>query len=601
MDPAALVADTPRAQAAALREGRVTAVDLAAAAVAASRALDAEVNAFLAIDADGAHAAAQEADRRRAAGEDGPLLGVPIALKDDLDAAGHVTSWGTRSRRTPAGADGSIVAALRRAGAVPIGRTTLPELALYGFTESAFSGITRNPLDPTRTSGGSSGGSAAAVAGGAVGIATASDGAGSIRIPAACCGLVGIKPGAGRTPGGGWNGLSVQGCLTRRVADSALYLDLVGDFPSPLATAAEQDPPPLRIGVDLASPVTPALPLDPDLEAAARRSAELLAGLGHEVRDVRVRYGAAPAGFVARMLHGLATAAADVDDPALLETRTADVARIGRLVPDAAIGPARRQGETWGRRVLADLGRRRAAHASGARTGGARRALGGPPGPADDAGAGPALRPHPGLEPHRPARGGRPGRRVGRRAAADRADRRGTGTRRAAGVGGGTARARGAPDGARVSSPSRRVVPARSVERGRRPTPATPHSAPGFSPPPRGDAGGPSRAATRRAPSATRRAMTSPDVLRPVLDAFRTDALTAGRRPDPAQLGGARAGGGRGPRRRPAGRGPPRRRDDPSPSSTAPMVPPGSCWGVWAAESSSDKLIAEPRRATGGG
>ncbi|GAA4749690.1 amidase family protein [Actinomycetospora chibensis] len=355
MDPAALVADTPRAQAAALLEGGVSAVDLAAAAVAASRALDAEVNAFLGIDAEGAHATAQEADRRRAAGEDGPLLGVPIALKDDLDAAGHVTSWGTRSRRTPARADGPVVTALRRAGAVPIGRTTLPELALYGFTESAFSGITRNPLDPTRTSGGSSGGSAAAVAGGAVGIATASDGAGSIRIPAACCGLVGIKPGAGRTPGGGWNGLSVQGCLTRRVADSALYLDLVGDFPSPLATAAEQDPPPLRIGVDLASPVTPALPLDPDLEAAVRRSGELLAGLGHDVRDVRVRYGTAPAGFVARMLHGLATAAADVDDPALLETRTADVARIGRLVPDAAIGPARRQGEAWGRRVLADL------------------------------------------------------------------------------------------------------------------------------------------------------------------------------------------------------------------------------------------------------
>ena len=355
VDAAALVADTPRAQSAALRAGQVTAVDLAAAAVAASRTLDAEVNAFLTIDAEAAHAAAQEADRRRAAGEDGPLLGVPIALKDDLDAAGHVTSWGTRARSTPAAADGPVVTALRTAGAVPVGRTTLPELALYGFTESAFSGITRNPVDPRRTSGGSSGGSAAAVAGGAVGIATASDGAGSIRIPASCCGLVGIKPGAGRTPGGGWNGLSVQGCLTRRVADSALYLDLVGDFPSPLAAAAEQDPPPLRIGVDLASPVSPGLPLDPDLESAVRRAADLLAGLGHDVRDVRVRYGTAPAGFVARMLHGLASTAADVDDPALLEARTAEVARIGRLVPGAAIGPARRQGEAWGRRVLADL------------------------------------------------------------------------------------------------------------------------------------------------------------------------------------------------------------------------------------------------------
>ncbi|TDQ63313.1 amidase [Actinomycetospora succinea] len=356
MDAAALVSQSPLAQAAAMRDGQVSAVDLAAATLEAARELDARVNAFAALDADGAHAAAQEADRRRAAGEDGPLLGVPIAVKDDLDAAGHVTSWGSRARTTPARADGPVVTMIRAAGMVPVGRTTLPELAIHGFTESARFGVTCNPIDPGRTSGGSSGGSAAAVAGGAVGIATASDGGGSIRIPASCCGLVGIKPGAGRTPGGGWNGLSVQGCLTRRVADSATYLDLLGDFATPLAAAAEQDPPPLRIGVDLASPATPALPLDPELEAAVRRAADVLAGLGHQVRDVRVRYGAAPAGFVARMLHGIAGAAADVDDPSLLEARTAEVARIGRRVPDAAVVRARRQGEAFGHRVLADLG-----------------------------------------------------------------------------------------------------------------------------------------------------------------------------------------------------------------------------------------------------
>ncbi|MEJ2886395.1 amidase family protein [Actinomycetospora aeridis] len=353
---AALVTATPLDQAAALRAGTVTAVQLAEATLRAARTVDARVNAFAAFDDEGAAAAAREADRRRAAGEDGPLLGVPIALKDDLDAAGHVTSWGTRARSTPARADGPVVTTLATAGMVPIGRTTLPELALYGFTESERFGITRNPVDPGRTSGGSSGGSAAAVAGGAVGIATASDGAGSIRIPASCCGLVGIKPGAGRTPGGGWNGLSVQGCVTRRVADSATYLDLLGDFPTPLAAAAEQEPPRLRIGVDLASPVSPALPLDPELEAAVRRTADLLAGLGHDVREVRVRYGAASTGFVARMLHGLAGAAAEVDDPGLLEPRTAEVAWIGRRVPDAVIGRARRQGEAFGRRVLADLG-----------------------------------------------------------------------------------------------------------------------------------------------------------------------------------------------------------------------------------------------------
>ncbi|MDD7940308.1 amidase family protein [Actinomycetospora lutea] len=356
MDAAALVTQAPLAQAAALRAGHVSAVDLAEASLRAARQVDARVNAFAELDPDGAHTAAQAADRRRAAGEDGPLLGVPIALKDDLDAAGHVTSWGTRARTTPASADGPVVAAIRTAGLVPIGRTTLPELAVYGFTESERFGVTRNPVDPGRTSGGSSGGSAAAVAGGAVGIATASDGGGSIRIPASCCGLVGIKPGAGRTPGGGWNGLAVQGCVTRRVADSATYLDLVGDFPTPLAAAAEQDPPGLRVGVDLASPVTPALPLDPELDAAVRRAADVLAGLGHDVREVRVRYGAMAAGFVARMLHGVAGAAAQVDDPSLLEPRTAEVAWIGRRLPDAAVRRAIRQGEAFGRRALADLG-----------------------------------------------------------------------------------------------------------------------------------------------------------------------------------------------------------------------------------------------------
>src|SRR3954468_1032985 len=177
---------TPRAQAAALRAGEVTAVELAEATLAAAREVDARVNAFLEIDGDGARAAAQEADRRRADGEDGPLLGVPIALKDDLDAAGHVTSWGTRARPTPAPADGRVVSTLRAAGLVPIGRTTLPELALYGFTESVRSGVTRNPVDPARTSGGSSGGAAAAVGGGARGLGGGREWAGSIRIPASC-------------------------------------------------------------------------------------------------------------------------------------------------------------------------------------------------------------------------------------------------------------------------------------------------------------------------------------------------------------------------------------------------------------------------------
>jgi amidase len=209
-------------------EERASSVERTRAALA--RARDASVlGAFTGIDEAGALAAAREADRRRAAGEDSPLLGTPVAVKDDADAAGHVTGWGSRAFTRPAGADGELVAALHRVGLVPIGRTTLPELAAFGVTDSAAHGITRNPLALARTPGGSSGGSAAAVDAGVVAIATASDGAGSIRIPAACCGLPGFKPTQGTMPSsGGWWGLSTPGCLTRDLGLAADFLDAIG-------------------------------------------------------------------------------------------------------------------------------------------------------------------------------------------------------------------------------------------------------------------------------------------------------------------------------------------------------------------------------------
>ncbi len=357
MDAATLLDAGPSTQREAVRDGRVSAVELAEAAVAAARDLDARVNAFVVIDAEGARAAAEDADRRQRDGEDGPLLGVPIAIKDDLDVAGRVTHWGSRARTSPAPADDPVITRLRAAGVVPIGTTTLPELAAYGVTDSALTGVTRNPRALDRTPGGSSGGSAAAVAGGAVAIATASDGAGSIRIPAACCGLVGVKPSAGVTPGsGGWHGLAVQGCLTRRVRDAAIYLDVLGGFSSSLTDAADREPAPLRIGVDLRSPVSPALPLGPDVAAAVARAAETLAGLGHAVSEVRVRYGATPLGMSLRMARSLHEAAAATDDPGRLEARTRQIARIGGLVPARLMGPARRHGESAAHRVLDRLG-----------------------------------------------------------------------------------------------------------------------------------------------------------------------------------------------------------------------------------------------------
>ena len=159
---------------------------------------DPELNSFRVVMAERALAEAEQAEARRSGGDTRPLLGVPIAIKDNVDIAGEVTTHGTGTYGPPAGEDAEVVKRLRAAGAIVIGKTTLPELAAHGFTESAAWGVTRNPWNLDRSPGGSSGGSATAVAAGLVGAAYASDGAGSIRIPAANCGLYGLKPQRGR-------------------------------------------------------------------------------------------------------------------------------------------------------------------------------------------------------------------------------------------------------------------------------------------------------------------------------------------------------------------------------------------------------------------
>src|SRR5439155_16582070 len=150
---------------------------------------------------DDAMVQAEDADRRRSNGSTAPLLGVPVVVKDNVDVAGTVTSHGTSAVTKRAHADCEAVARLRAAGAIVVAKTTLPELAAFThFTSSRTFGTTRNPWDVERSPGGSSGGSAAAVAAGYVGAALASDGGGSIRVPAACCGLMGLKPQRGRVP-----------------------------------------------------------------------------------------------------------------------------------------------------------------------------------------------------------------------------------------------------------------------------------------------------------------------------------------------------------------------------------------------------------------
>ncbi|MEV7395531.1 amidase family protein [Aeromicrobium sp. NPDC092404] len=358
MDASDALAAGPARQAELLEAGTLTSRQLTEAALEAIERENPAINAAVAVYADQALAAADDADRRRAAGEAGALLGIPVAVKDDLDIVGEVTGYGSRANLVPATQDADLVAALRAAGMVVVAKSALPELAIFGFTESEAHGITRNPQDLAHTPGGSSGGSAALVAAGAVGIATASDGAGSIRIPAACCGLVGFKPTHGTMPSsGGWHELSTQGCVAPKVLDSALFLDTFGRFSAPLVEAAGTDPAPLRIGMSTsASAATRAQPLDPRVRAAMERTADVLRAAGHTVTEVKIPYPLAAKALTVRYLAGIRDGADGTDDPGRLERRTTGIARLGRPFGSRAVAWAKRQGTAWGDRVHDDVG-----------------------------------------------------------------------------------------------------------------------------------------------------------------------------------------------------------------------------------------------------
>jgi aspartyl-tRNA(Asn)/glutamyl-tRNA(Gln) amidotransferase subunit A len=214
-----------------VRRGEGSAVDVLDQALAAIEAANPRLNAFVHLDAAGARRSAEAVDAAVAAGRDpGPFSGVPFGVKDLEHVAGMPTSFGSLlfKGRPPLWQDSLQVARLRAAGAVPIGKTASPEFGAVAVTDSPAWGVTRNPWDPERTPGGSSGGSAAAVAAGMVPLATASDGGGSIRIPASFCGLVGFKPSFGRIPhpGNQPSATSVYGALVTSVADAARHLDV---------------------------------------------------------------------------------------------------------------------------------------------------------------------------------------------------------------------------------------------------------------------------------------------------------------------------------------------------------------------------------------
>jgi amidase len=334
-----VLGDTAVGIAAAVRSREVSPTTVVEVHLERIRELDGRVHAFQVVRADEVLAEARALEERPDLAEL-PLAGVPVAVKDNVDLAGCPTRLGSAATRAaPAAADGAPVRRLREAGALLIGKTTVPELCLWPFTESEAFGATRNPWNLDHTPGGSSGGSGAALAAAMVPLALATDGGGSIRMPASSCGLVGIKPGRGVVPFpdgvSSWCGMSEFGPLATTVADLGLFLDVLAGTTTYRAVQGPDRS--LRIGVT-AKPPAVGVRVDPEVRAALDATAEALRDAGHQVAaaDPPWRNGD-PAPFLRRVFLGCAEDA-DGKDWGSLEPRTRAEARVGHLLRRA--GPA---------------------------------------------------------------------------------------------------------------------------------------------------------------------------------------------------------------------------------------------------------------------
>ena len=337
----------------AVHTGRRSAADIAREHLARVDRLDPTLNAFQEVRPAGALAEASLVDvdpqRSRL-----PLAGVPVVVKDNTAVAGLAVRHGSAATsHAPATEDDLLVRRLRTAGCVVLGSTRMPELAAWAFTSSAAFGVTRNPADPDRDPGGSSGGAAAAVASGMAALAVGTDGGGSLRVPAAACGLVGVKPTRGLVPLPGgrdthWFGLTVAGPLARTPYDAAVLLAVLAgrDVPHSL-----DEPPSCRVGSSLRSPSPLGRP-DAHQRAALAVAEQGLAMAGHTVRRAGPAY---PVSLLnewgAAWLAGIAEEADRLGlDESRLEPRTRTMVRKGRKVIRKG-GPS--AGDRWRTRALA--------------------------------------------------------------------------------------------------------------------------------------------------------------------------------------------------------------------------------------------------------
>lgn len=339
MDTSELVFAGAAEQARLLAAGLITAPELLGHYLERIARLDTTLRSYRVVLEDRARREADTAQERLNAGERLPLLGVPIAIKDDVDVEGETTTYGSAAHGPARAADAEVVRRLRDAGAVIIGKTTVPEMMLWPFTETMTFGATRNPWNLDYAPGGSSGGSGAAVAAGLAPIALGSDGMGSIRIPATWCGLFGLKPQRGRVPiaphDDAWNGLSVNGPITRTVEDAALFLEAVtGEFG--FVAAAGKEPRRLRIALSDRLPPMLIGRVGRVQGAALKESSQLLRELGH---DVVVRDPDYPASVMfdqalPRYFRGCYDDVQTLPHPERLDARTRSFARVGARISD---------------------------------------------------------------------------------------------------------------------------------------------------------------------------------------------------------------------------------------------------------------------------